>query len=204
MNVLSSRRELVLPLVVALIMTAGIGFIVWRMLPGEEGTATSAVPIGGPFTLTNHQGEPVTEATFAGNHMLIYFGYSFCPDICPTSLQTMAAAYDLLSAEEKAEVSPIYITVDPERDTVEAIAEYVALFHEDMIGLTGTLEQVKAAAKTYRVYFAKNAVEEGSDDYFVDHSSFYYLMGPDGRYVKHFGHDATEEKMAEGVRAAIP
>ncbi len=203
MNILSSRRDLVLPLIVALIMVAGIGFVALRMLPGEQGTTASAVPIGGPFTLTNHLNEPVTEKTFAGKHMLIYFGYSFCPDICPTSLQTMAAAYDLLTAEEKAGLSPIYITVDPERDTVEAIAEYVALFHEDMVGLTGTLDQVKAAAKAYRVYFAKNAVEEGSDDYFVDHSSFYYLMGPDGRYVKHFGHDATEEKMAEGIQAAL-
>jgi protein SCO1/2 len=203
MHVLSSRRELVITLAVMLIVAAGIGIFITRNSPATSGSTSGQALIGGPFELVNDQGEPVTEATFAGRYMLIYFGYSFCPDICPTSLQAMAGAYALLSADEQDEIRPIFITVDPERDTVEAIADYVALFHDDLIGLTGTVEQVNAASAAYRVYHAKNAPEDGSDDYFVDHSSFYYLMGPDGRYVRHFGHDTTEEQMAEGIRAAL-
>jgi protein SCO1 len=203
MQVLSSRRELGLTLAIMLLIATGVGVLVSRLLPGASAPEAGQPLIGGPFHLTNDRGEPVTEATFAGHYMLIYFGYSFCPDICPTSLQTMAAAYDLLTADEQAEVQPIFITVDPERDTVAAIADYVALFDDDLIGLTGTLDQVDEASKAYRVYHAKARLEDGSDDYGVDHSSFYYLMGPDGRYVRHFGHDTTEEQMAEGIRAAL-
>ena len=203
MTMLSSRRSLALTLSVLALLILGASLLLMRLSPSDNASRAEAIQIGGPFALTNHRGEPVTEATFAGRHMLIYFGYSFCPDICPTSLQTMAAAYDLLSTEEQAEVLPIYITIDPERDTVEAIADYVSLFHEDMIGLTGSVEQIDAAAGAYRVYHRKNVVEEGSDEYFVDHSSYYYLMGPDGRYVTHFGHEETEEEMAAGIREAI-
>jgi protein SCO1/2 len=205
MQVLSSRRELAITLSVMLVIAAAIGFAVAAMLPGTPASTSSSrgALIGGPFELTNHRGEPVTEATFAGRHMLIYFGYAYCPDICPTSLQTMAGAYDLLTADEKEKVRPIFITVDPERDDVAAMNDYVTLFDEDLIGLTGSLEQTDAAAKAYRVYHAKAFVEEGSEDYFVDHSSFYYLMGPDGAYVRHFGHDTTEEEMAEGIRESL-
>ena len=199
----TSRRGFALTLSVVALLILGAGLAITWFPPGVKLPRAQGAQIGGPFTLINHRGEPVTEATFSGRHMLIYFGYSFCPDICPTSLQTMAAAYDLLSAEEQAEVEPIFITIDPERDTVEAIADYVSLFHDDMIGLTGNVEQIDAAADAYRVYHAKNVVDEGSDEYFVDHSSFYYVMGPDGRYVTHFGHDATEEEMAAGIREAL-
>jgi protein SCO1/2 len=199
----SSGRSLALTLSVLALLILGASLLLMRLSPSDNASRAEAIQIGGPFTLTNHRGEPVTEETFAGRYMLIYFGYSFCPDICPTSLQTMAAAYDLLSAEEQAEVAPIYITIDPERDTVEAMADYVPLFHDDMIGLTGSVEQIDAAAGAYRVYHRKNVSEEGSDEYFVDHSSYYYLMGPDGRYVTHFGHEETEEEMAAGLREAI-
>ena len=203
MTMNSSGRSLALTLSVLALLILGASLLLMRLSPSDNASRAEAIQIGGPFTLTNHRGEPVTEETFAGRYMLIYFGYSFCPDICPTSLQTMAAAYDLLSAEEQAEVAPIYITIDPERDTVEAMADYVPLFHDDMIGLTGSVEQIDAAAGAYRVYHRKNVSEEGSDEYFVDHFSYYYLMGPDGRYVTHFGHEETEEEMAAGLREAI-
>ncbi|MEM9629644.1 MAG: SCO family protein, partial [Pseudomonadota bacterium] len=114
-----------------------------------------------------------------------------------------AAAYDLLPDDKRGRIWPIFITIDPKRDTVEALADYVPLFHDDIVGLTGSVEQIKAAADAYRVYHAKNVVVGGSDEYYVDHSSFYYVMGPDGGYVTHFGHDATEEEMAAGIRKAI-
>ena len=193
------RRGFVFELSALARLAFGVGLAITWVLSGDKPLRAEAVQIGGSFTLTNHRGEPVTEATFAGRHMLIYFGYSFCPGICPTSLQTMAAAYDLLPADERDQVWPIFITIDPERDTVEAIADYVSAFHDDMIGLTGSVEQINAAADAYRVYRAKNVGDEGSDDYFVDHSSFYYVMDPDGRYAAHFGHDATEEEIADGV-----
>ena len=199
MAISTTMRGLRLKLPVATLLTLGAGLAIAWFLPGDKPSRAESPQIGGPFTLTNHRGEPVTEATFAGRHMLIYFGYSFCPDICPTSLQTMAAAYDLLPADEREEVWPIFITIDPERDTVEEIADYVSLFHGDMIGLTGSVEQIDAAADAYRVYRAKAVVDEGSDEYFVDHSSFYYVMDPNGRYAVHFGHEATEEEIAQGV-----
>lgn len=168
----------------------------------SDGAAGRAL-IGGPFELVDHHGKTVTDADFAGRYMLIYFGYSFCPDICPLSLQTMTAAYDLLPAEQQAKVVPIFITVDPQRDTVEAMADYVGAFHQDLIGLTGTREQVDAAVKAYRVYYAIPIDPAGSDDYLVDHSSYYYLMGPDGSYVRHFGHDATAEDIAKGIKEKL-
>jgi protein SCO1/2 len=199
----TSRRGLALTLSVAARLALGVGLAFVSLLPSVKPLRAEAVQVGGPFTLTNHRSETVTEATFAGRHMLIYFGYSFCPDLCPTSLHTMAAAYDLLPADERDQVWPIFITIDPERDTVEALADYVPLFHDDMVGLTGSVEQINAAADAYRVYHAKNVVDEGSDEYYVDHSSFYYVMGPDGRYVTHFGHNATEEEMAAGIRKVL-
>ena len=199
----TSRRGLALTLSVAARLALGVGLAFVSLLPSVKPLRAEAVQVGGLFTLTNHRSETVTEATFAGHHLLIYFGYSFCPDLCPTSLQTMAAAYDLLPADERDQVWPIFITIDPERDTVEALADYVPLFHDDMVGLTGSVEQINAAADAYRVYHAKNVVDEGSDEYYVDHSSFYYVMGPDGRYVTHFGHNATEEEMAAGIRKVL-
>jgi protein SCO1/2 len=160
----------------------------------EQGEAL----IGGPFELVDQTGNKVTEADFAGRKMLIYFGYTYCPDVCPLGLAKIAAAYDRLSPAEQAELVPIFITVDPERDTVEAVADYVALFHPALVGLTGSPEAVAAAAAAYRVYFRK-AEGESMTDYLVDHSSFTYLMDGENHYLAHFGHDATAESIAEGL-----
>ncbi|MEZ5863347.1 MAG: SCO family protein [Geminicoccaceae bacterium] len=109
----------------------------------------------------------MTEADFAGRATLVYFGYTFCPDVCPTGLATMMAAYDALTPEEQAKVVPIFVTVDPERDDVAAMASYVALFHPALVGLTGTVEETDAAAAAWRVYHRK--AESGASDYLVDH-----------------------------------
>jgi protein SCO1/2 len=137
--------------------------------------------------------------------MLIYFGYTYCPDICPTSLLTLSRGLQLFAdqAPEAAEqVVPVFITVDPERDTVEAMAAYAPSFHPDLVALTGTADDIAAAAKAYRVYYAK-AEDESSGTYLMDHSSFIYLMGPDGTYRTHFSHAAPAEEIAEGLERHI-
>jgi len=188
-------------LAAALLLVVVIGVAGWRLLMPEAGSSGTAL-VGGPFTLTDQQGAEVTEQDFAGRFMLIYFGYTFCPDFCPMSLSTMVEALDLLAPEQVQQVAPILITIDPERDTVAQLAEYVPLFDPRLVGLTGTPEQTAAAAKAYRVYF--NKVEEGDPDaYLMDHSTFIYLMGPDGEYRRHFGANATPEELAEGLRAEL-
>jgi protein SCO1/2 len=157
--------------------------------------------LGGPFRLTDHTGRTVTEAEFSGRFMLVYFGFTYCPDVCPTELGTIAAALD--SLEEAGErVTPVLITVDPERDTPEALADYVARFHPRMVGLTGTPEQVAAAARAYRVFYAKVQRPEMSQ-YLMDHSSFIYLVGPDGRVRSLFRPETSPEAIAQVVRGQL-
>ncbi|MHC8507906.1 MAG: SCO family protein [Rhodospirillales bacterium] len=169
--------------------------------PGSETLARAA--IGGPFTLTDQTGRKVTEADFRGRFMLIYFGYTYCPDICPTALNDMADAVNLLGAEQD-KVTPVFITVDPARDTVAHLKDYVAYFHPRMAGLTGTPEQTAAAARAYKIYFRLNdAPEDDPDGYLVDHSSIMYLMGPGGEYAAHFPHGSTPENIAQGIRERL-
>ena len=159
--------------------------------------------LGGPFTLTDHNGRTVTDADFRGRYLLIYFGYIYCPDVCPLSLQRNFEALQILG--EKAEkIQPVLVTIDPERDTVEKMRDYVAAFDPRLIGLTGTPEQVKAAAAAYRVYYAKVQNENGAaEGYLVDHSAFTYLMAPDGTFVQFFRHDMTPEAMAERLNKIL-
>jgi protein SCO1/2 len=180
-----------------------IGAAAWLVLtPATRSMAGGEALVGGPFTLVDQHGAEVTEQDFAGRYMLIYFGYTYCPDFCPMSLSNMAQALDLLPPAQAEQVAPILITVDPERDTVEQLAEYAPLFHPRLVALTGSVEQVKQAAKAYRVYFSK-ADNGDPDAYLMDHSTFIYLMGPDGRYVRHFSHSAAPEEIAAGIEAAI-
>jgi protein SCO1/2 len=138
--------------------------------------------IGGAFTLVDQDGRTVTDKTFAGRYRLIYFGYTFCPDVCPTGLQTLGrglAAFEKAAPARAAKVLPIFITVDPERDTPPIMKAYVAAFHPRLIGLTGTPEQIAAVAKAYAVVYAKRQ-EPGASGYLVDHSSAAILFGPTG------------------------
>ena len=137
--------------VLAVVAVAGLALIVMRPEPPRrEGTPA----IGGPFTLVNHLGETVTDADFHGRFLLVFFGYTFCPDVCPTSLTAITDALDLLGADGD-NVTPVFVSVDPERDTPEYLREYVAYFHPRLVGLSGTPAQVVAAAGAYRVYYAK-------------------------------------------------
>lgn len=157
--------------------------------------------LGGPFTLTDQTGREVTERDFAGRFMLIYFGFTYCPDVCPTELGVMASALDLLGADADR-ITPALITIDPERDTPAQLADYVSRFHPRLIGLTGTPQQIAQAARAYRVYYAKVRPPNASD-YLMDHSSFTYLVGPDGRVRQLFRPETPPESMAAAIRAQL-
>jgi protein SCO1/2 len=144
------------------------------------GGTVGGLRVGGPFTLIDQQGRTVSDTTFRGRWMLVYFGYTYCPDVCPTELQTVAAALHRLGPDA-ASIVPLFITIDPERDTPAVLADYVKLFDDRLIGLTGTPAQIRDVAAAYKVYYAK-VTPEGAKDYLMDHSSFLYLMGPDGSF----------------------
>jgi protein SCO1/2 len=172
-------------------------FVVDKLYGGRAGGGL--VQIGGPFTLVDQDGETRTEADFKGEYMLIYFGYTYCPDVCPTALNDMGLALGELG-KSADKIRPVFITVDPARDTPERLKPYVANFHPRMVGLTGSDEAVTAAAKAYRVYFAKAKTEAEPGEYLMDHTSIIYLMSPDGRYLTHFGHGTSIEAMAKRIR----
>lgn len=157
--------------------------------------------LGGPFSMVDHTGRAVTQADYAGRNLLVYFGFTYCPDVCPTELGTIAAALDEMGTLGE-QVTPMLITIDPERDTPEALADYVSRFHPRMVGLTGSAEQVAAAARAYRVFYAKVERPEMSA-YLMDHSSFIYLVGPDGRVRTLFRPESTPEAIAQSVSAYL-
>jgi protein SCO1/2 len=174
-------------------------------------------PAQGDFSLVDHTGRPVTDEDFRGKSMLVFFGYTYCPDVCPTGLQMMSDAVDILGPKGEA-VQPILISVDPERDTPEVLADYVKAFHPRLIGLTGTPEEVKVAAKAYGVRYFKlyyppseddedsegqETEEEENADYAVNHTAYTYLMGPDGRGVITFPRGAWPEDMAQQIQEAV-
>ncbi|WP_198373701.1 SCO family protein [Roseomonas rosulenta] len=178
-------------------------------LTGTEMPAPSAggiqlaqgVALGGPFTLVDQTGRTVTERDFAGRPMLVYFGFTYCPDVCPTELGTIAAALDAMGPAGER-VTPVFITIDPERDTPAAMADYVSRFHPRMVGLTGSAEQVAQAARAYRVYYAKVRPRDSSD-YLMDHSSFIYFVGPDGRVRSLFRPETTPEAIAAAITSQL-
>ena len=192
----------------ALIIIAVVAYSAWMRLtlPGNDATVVSAgfkaaVKIGGPFALTNHFGEKVTASTYLGQYLFIYFGYGYCPDICPTELANMAATLDNLGSAS-AQVQPLFITVDPERDTVEFLSEYVAQFHPNFVGLTGTPAEIASVAKNYRVFYRK-VESEDSSEYLMDHSGFVYLMGPDGLFLTMFRGGTNPESIGKTIATYI-
>jgi len=159
------------------------------------------VALGGPFTMVDQTGRTVTERDFAGKAMLIYFGFTYCPDVCPTELGTIAAALDAMGPLADR-VTPVFISIDPDRDTPAAMADYVSRFHPRMVGLTGSAEQVAQTARAFRVYYAKVQPRD-STDYLMDHSSFIYFVGPDGKVRSLFRPETTPEAIASAVSAQL-
>lgn len=158
-------------------------------------------PIGGPFTLVDHTGKPRTDADFRGKLMLVYFGFSFCPDVCPTDLMAIGQAVDKLGPGGDA-VQPLFVTVDPDRDTPAHLADYVPFFHSRLLGLTGDAAQIRDAARLYRVFYAKVLIE-GAAEYTVDHSGFIYLMDRDGKYLGFFPPGTPSDRMVAVIKAHL-
>jgi len=173
-----------------------------RLLPAGNVRSVGQALVGGPFTLTDPTGKRVTDQDFRGKFMLVYFGFTYCPDVCPTALQVMAAALDKLGPQADR-ITPVLITVDPERDTPAQLAMYVKSFHPRLVGLTGSPQEIDAAAKAYRVYLKKVSDPKSTAGYTMDHSSIIYVMGPDGKYRAHFTHATSPEAMAERLASML-
>lgn len=181
------------------IIAAGAALWTFFNAPTPRVTSSGTASVGGPFTLVDQQGRTVADDAFRGRWMLVFFGFTHCPDVCPTALSDMSATLTELGAAAD-KVQPIFITVDPERDTVEAMSQYVANFDPRIVALTGTPEQIAQAAKAYRVYYKK--VPQG-DDYTMDHTGILYLMDPQGRFMTHFTPNTPPADMAARIRKLI-
>ena len=197
MNSLWTRRALVAVLLAILVVCGVLLYQLYQRTLDGGGLSGQAL-IGGPFELVDQNGNTVTDQTFKGKLMLIYFGFTFCPDACPTALGVMSAAMDKLDVAADR-VAPIFITVDPDRDTQAVMKEYVSSFHPAMVGLTGTPEQIAKVAKAYRVFYQK-AASSTPGEYLMDHTLLIYLMAGDGKYITHFGPDATPDQIADEIR----
>lgn len=159
--------------------------------------AGGAGAIGGDFELVNTSGETVTSADVITEPTLVYFGYTFCPDICPFDAARNAEAVDILE-ENGISTTPVFITIDPERDTPEVLDDYAFNLHEKMVGLTGSAEQIKAASQAYKTYYRKH--DDDPEYYLMDHSTFTYLVLPEHGFVDFFRRELTAEQMAEKVQ----
>lgn len=193
-------RGLIVPVAVVVLLV--VGFAAAQLYFGRDDAGLeSAARIGGPFTLVDQEGRAVSDKDLRGKWMLVYFGFTFCPDVCPTSLARNDDALELLG--DKAEkVVPILISVDPERDTPEKMKDYVKFFSPRLIGLTGTPQQVAEVARAYRVYYAK-AEQKEDGSYLIDHSALTYLMGPDGRFVQFFRGQAGPQEVADRLKQLL-
>jgi protein SCO1/2 len=178
-----------------------VGFAGWIVVDFSRSDGGTPA-IGGPFTLTDQNGRQVTEADFKGKPTLIYFGFTYCPDVCPTSLLLMQTAIEQLGKDAERRVNMVLITVDPERDTPAVLKDYVGNFGPTMIGLTGTPEQIAAAAKAFRVYYRKVESKDGAP-YLMDHSSIFYLLDRRGQFVRHFTHQSRAEDIAAAVMSLL-
>jgi protein SCO1/2 len=166
---------------------------------GRPVKSSGTALIGGPFSLVGGEdGETVTDRDFRGRYRLVFFGFTHCPDICPAELQVIAQALDLLG-DKAAKVVPIFITLDPERDTPQIMAGYVKSFGPNFVGLTGSPKAIAAVAKEYRVTYAKVENKDSPGDYSVDHSALVYLMDPDGKYLTHFAYGTSAQQMADSL-----
>ncbi|MBM3568724.1 MAG: SCO family protein [Alphaproteobacteria bacterium] len=186
---------------------AGLAGVVLARLWIEHNAASPAGPgrgealIGGAFELTDHTGRRVTDQSYRGRPMVLFFGFTHCPDVCPTELAAIAGALDLLG-NDAAKVAPIFVTVDPARDTPQVLADYLGNLHPGLIGLTGSEADIARAAKAYRVFYAVNRPKDG-EGYSVDHSGLTYVMNREGKYVAHFRPGTAPETIAQRLRTLL-
>ncbi len=197
MSMRGERSRLAILATVAVCVALLAGVAGWALF-GQRG-ASSGPEIGGAFSLVDKDGRPVTDRDLRGRYALLYFGYTFCPDVCPTTLNAVAAAVDLLGTQA-ASLTPVFVTIDPRRDTPKVVGSYVAAFSPRLLGLTGTPEQIAAVTSAYRVYAAPHRTGPGPNDYTMDHTSLLYLMAPDGHFVTPVRADQTPAAMAAELK----
>lgn len=187
------------------IAVAAAGWHVWSREPPERSASElmdvvmwNTEPIGGPFSLVDHNGQPRTDADFRGKLLLVYFGFTFCSDACPVELQSIGRALDQLGPLADA-VQPLFITVNPEMDTPAQLKGYVGLFHPRLIGLTGDPRQIRRVARAYKVYFGKSTPAKRDSTQF-DHTGFVFVVGADGNYLGYLPPGTPAERMVETLR----
>jgi len=192
------RTGVFIGITAVLSLLLGLGLAAW--LDGGFSAGTKYPGIGGDFTLTSSRGQ-VSLRDFRGKVVVIYFGYASCPDVCPTALSTIAAAIGKLDAQQRQQVLPLFISVDPKRDTPQLLAEYTRAFYPGMIGLTGSKEQIDAVTGQYKAFYALVPQEGG--EYLVDHTSATYVVGRDGELRDILNHATTAQELAVKLRATL-
>lgn len=197
------RNFFILLVVVFVVATAAVAY--WQQqrihqIPQPSAAAGTAT-IGGSFALTDQHGKTVTDKDFAGRYMLVFFGFTHCPDICPTALGTITAARSKLGEQQKSRLVPIFITVDPSRDTPEVMKEFASHFDKDLVALTGSEADTKKAEDAYKVYATNSKGKDGEST--INHSGYIYLMDKQGNYLTHFSSDVPETTLAEALKGAV-
>jgi protein SCO1/2 len=195
----SLRILIVIVLALAAASALGAAWVSLVAIPVPRVTTSGTAAIGGPFTLVSTKGDNVTEQTYRGKWLLIFFGYTFCPDACPTALNNISVALEKLGADAD-KLQPLFVTVDPHRDKREVMAEYLKSFDSRIVGLTGPQDQIDRVVKEYRVYAASQKSDTGDDNYFVSHSAYVYLMDPQGKFVNVIQGSAGGEEIAAWLR----
>lgn len=194
-----------LQLTIILTLALLLGWVIWFWNPGtdqaRQAISMANAPTGGDFTLQSANG-PVSLQDLRGKVVLVYFGYTFCPDICPTSLAFTSQGLNLLNPDELARTQVLFISVDPERDTLEKLKEYGAFFHPGILGLTGTPREIAAVAKKYGASYSKQNTGSAGG-YVVDHSSSTYVVSPGGKLVATLPHGAPPAEVAQAIRTAM-
>lgn len=203
-NDTGKRRKLLLLAALIGLAAGVVTAVLLAVIPsgGPGQTSAGKALIGGPFSLIAADGASVTDQTYAGKPMLVYFGFTNCPDVCPSGLQIISAALDKLGPKADG-ITPLFITVDPERDTPQVLGEYVKSFNPRIVGLSGSPQDIAAVTKGYRVYVNKVPNDKEPERYGVDHSSFMYLMNAKGEYVKHFPHTVDVDQLANELAKVL-
>jgi protein SCO1/2 len=200
-----SNKQALIPYL--LLVAALAGGILWHeseTLPGlGKSVVTGQATVGGPFHLIDQNGKPVSDGDFHGRYMLVYFGYSFCPDVCPTTLGVMAQAMDKLGGERAQRIVPVFITIDPARDTPKVLDDYMKAFGPQFVGLTGSDAAIKAVEKEYHVYAVKRPLDSSNakgGSYGMDHSSVLYLMSPTGKMISFYDEAISPDDLAKDLK----
>lgn len=198
---MNTRAALRLAVIAGVAFVAAVAAVALWPKPEQPKPKEEAVLIGGAFTLTDSEGKRRTDAEFRGKHMLVFFGFTNCPDFCPTALYGITQALEKLGPKADG-LAPIFISVDPERDTPAQLKNYAQNFDKRIVMLTGTPQEIEAVARAYRVYYAKRPLEKAGE-YTMDHSAYMYLLDRDGRYLTHFRHAVPPDELAKALERRL-